>query len=150
MSDLIIKSPYIIKEILFQRTYQHHIYRKEAVDDSDYGGDGKLIMVNCYSTYCGAWIGDNEAASFLCNKRGLSKLQLRTPTSTICTIGFNEEKQEWYGWSHRAICGFGIGDKIFDRRYGTEETPFKQRGSKDIKSLVDAKLAAKKFAKYVS
>ncbi|WP_028525625.1 hypothetical protein [Runella limosa] len=24
-------------------------------------------------------------------------------------IGFNPKEQKWYGWSHRAICGFGIG-----------------------------------------
>ena len=24
-------------------------------------------------------------------------------------IGFNPQEQKWYGWSHRAICGFGIG-----------------------------------------
>ena len=26
-------------------------------------------------------------------------------------IGFNPEEQKWYGWSHRAIFGFGIGSK---------------------------------------
>ncbi|MEO1892686.1 hypothetical protein [Spongiibacter tropicus] len=28
----------------------------------------------------------------------------------IC-IGFNPEEGKWYGWSHRAICGFGVGSK---------------------------------------
>jgi hypothetical protein len=27
-------------------------------------------------------------------------------------IGFSEKEQKWYGWSHRAFCGFGIGDKV--------------------------------------
>lgn len=27
-------------------------------------------------------------------------------------LGFSEEDQKWYGWSHRAICGFGIGSKV--------------------------------------
>lgn len=27
-------------------------------------------------------------------------------------IGFNPEENKWYGWSHRAICGFTIGDEI--------------------------------------
>ena len=26
-------------------------------------------------------------------------------------IGFNHDEQKWYGWSHRAIHGFEIGDK---------------------------------------
>ena len=29
-----------------------------------------------------------------------------------CSIGFNEEEQKWYGWSHRAIYGFGISSQI--------------------------------------
>lgn len=27
-------------------------------------------------------------------------------------IGFNPTEQKWYGWSHRAIYGFGIGSKV--------------------------------------
>lgn len=27
-------------------------------------------------------------------------------------IGFNPEEQKWYGWSHRAIYGFGVGSKV--------------------------------------
>ena len=26
-------------------------------------------------------------------------------------IGFNPEQQKWYGWSHRAIFGFGVGSE---------------------------------------
>jgi len=27
-------------------------------------------------------------------------------------IGLNPEEQKWYGWSHRAIYGFGLGSKV--------------------------------------
>lgn len=27
-------------------------------------------------------------------------------------LGFSEDEQQWYGWSHRAIYGFGIGSKV--------------------------------------
>lgn len=27
-------------------------------------------------------------------------------------VGFSEKEQKWYGWSHRAYYGFGIGSKI--------------------------------------
>lgn len=27
-------------------------------------------------------------------------------------IGFHEPTQKWYGWSHRAYYGFGVGDKV--------------------------------------
>jgi len=28
------------------------------------------------------------------------------------SIGFSEKEQKWYGWSHRAIAGFGIGSTV--------------------------------------
>ena len=31
------------------------------------------------------------------------------PNSNVCSIGFSEREQKWYGWSHRALCGFPIG-----------------------------------------
>jgi hypothetical protein len=61
-----------------------------------------------------------------------------------------EEEQKWYGWSHRAICGFGIGDRIFEEKYGNDNTPFVKHGRKKIKTLADAKLAASRFASSVS
>lgn len=33
-------------------------------------------------------------------------------THHVCSIGFCEKEQKWYGWSHRALCGFGIGDMV--------------------------------------
>ncbi len=64
--------------------------------------------------------------------------------------GVNEDKGIWYGWSHRAVCGFKIGDKIFETNFGNSATPFTKHGSKPIKTLKDAKVAATRFAKYVS
>jgi hypothetical protein len=32
--------------------------------------------------------------------------------SPCCSIGFNPSEQKWYGWSHRAIYGFGIGSEV--------------------------------------
>lgn len=67
-----------------------------------------------------------------------------------CGMGLDEDKNIWYGWSHRAICGFKIGDKIFDRDYGDDSTKYSEHGKKTIKTLSDAKTAAKNFADYVS
>jgi len=66
------------------------------------------------------------------------------------STGLDEEKNIWYGWSHRAICGFEIGDMIFDEKFGTDTTLFKQHGSKKCKSISDCKQAAENFSKYVS
>lgn len=78
----------------------------------------------------------------------------RGPSST----GLDEKKGIWYGWSHRALCGFKVGDKLFDPKYvpagKTEEdmdtVPFVERGKKTCKTLDDAQQAAVNFSKYVS
>ena len=65
-------------------------------------------------------------------------------------LGFSEKEKKWYGWSHRAIIGFGIGDKIFEPNFGTDKTPYVQHGKKTIRNMDNAKKAAVAFAKYVS
>lgn len=32
--------------------------------------------------------------------------------TSVARIGFSEIEQKWYGWSHRAIYGFGIGSQV--------------------------------------
>lgn len=66
------------------------------------------------------------------------------------STGLDEEKGIWYGWSHRAIVGFEIGDKIFEEDFGDDKTKFKKHGSKTIKTLADAKLSAERFSDNVS
>jgi len=56
----------------------------------------------------GDWIGDPRWAYRLAKKWGIYP-QKRKPEHDICSIGFSERKQRWYGWSQRAIKGFGIG-----------------------------------------
>ncbi|MBN2256690.1 MAG: hypothetical protein JW704_02550 [Anaerolineaceae bacterium] len=76
--------------------------------------------------------------------------QKRRSDSTVHSIGFSEKEQKWYGWSHRAIVGFGVGDKIFDPDFGDDNTLFVKHGEKTIKSMKDAEVAARAFAEYVS
>lgn len=71
-------------------------------------------------------------------------------TKFVGSTGLNEKKGIWYGWSHRAIFGFKIGDKIFESNFGDGEAHFNKHGKKTIKTLDDAKLAAERFSKYVS
>ena len=106
------KSPWNLIEVKFQRHYPGYIYRREIVDDSEYGGDGRLEIVNCYSDYSGDYMGSAKMARFLCKKHGVRRVQKAHPDHDICSVGFNEEKQKWYGWSHRAIYGFGIGTRV--------------------------------------
>lgn len=57
----------------------------------------------------GSYIGNSRRAFRLCQKRGI-KPELADPGDNVCSIGFSEREQKWYGWSHRAMWGFGIGD----------------------------------------
>lgn len=67
-------------------------------------------MTSAYSPD-GGYIGTVDVAEFLVDERGIAP-ELRHPDSNVCSIGFCEAEQKWYGWSHRAIFGFGIGDTI--------------------------------------
>ena len=83
-------------------------------------------------------------------------------TQSKLGLGFSEKHQKWYGWSHRALCGFGINDKLFDENWtpdgskpsldnpSTENLKFTERGGITIKNLEQAKKAAENFSKYVS
>ncbi|MDY6857474.1 MAG: hypothetical protein SWO11_22775 [Thermodesulfobacteriota bacterium] len=145
-----IESFYHVKEVKFQRQYPGYLYRREVVDDSGFGGDGNLEMVNCYSSYSGHWIGGPKTARFICIKHGLRNVQKAHQKHCICSIGFNESEQKWYGWSHKAICGFGIGDMILEESFGDDRTLFVKHGSNQIKTMDDAKTAAIRFAASVS
>lgn len=63
-----------------------------------------------YSSYnlAGDYVGDRIEGEYLADK-GIVP-EKRKPTSNICSIGFSHKDQKWYGWSHRAMHGFGIGD----------------------------------------
>ena len=54
-------------------------------------------------------IGKPDVAAFLCDKNGIAP-ELSEPDARVCSIGFSVREQKWYGWSHRAIYGFKIGD----------------------------------------
>jgi hypothetical protein len=87
----------------------------------------------------------------------------------VCCIGKSARDGKWYGWSHRAIVGFGKGDRIFEEKYRAgklckachngedctglpcpSSTSFAKHGAKTIRTEADAKQAATNFARYVS
>lgn len=96
----------IQKVINYQAGYQ---VRWELVDGKEFGCDD-IVMKSAY-TPDGHYIGNPKDAYRLCKKRGI-KPELRTDHSRFCSIGFCEAEQKWYGWSHRAIYGFGVGDGV--------------------------------------
>lgn len=78
--------------------------------------DGKIY----YSKVDGSFltrVGMEEDKKWLLDKGITEQLQSaygkrpegENPGST--SLGFNPKEQKWYGWSHRAVFGFGIGSK---------------------------------------
>ena len=75
--------------------------------------------MKCAYNLDGAYIGSPKNAYFLCKKKGIIP-EPRLPEAPeancgkgrTCSIGFCESEQRWYGWSHRAIFGFQVGDTV--------------------------------------
>lgn len=65
-------------------------------------------------TKAGDYIGDPEVAEKLCDEKGITP-ELRTPECSVCSIGYCAKEKKWYGWSHRAIYGFRVGDRFYDK-----------------------------------
>ncbi len=84
-----------------------------ARDIAEYINQNKGVTLVIKSAYTptGDYIGDKKRAHFLCSKKGI-KPEKRTTTSKVCSIGWCQSERRWYGWSHRAICGFGVGDTV--------------------------------------
>jgi hypothetical protein len=136
-----------IRKVLKVDKKEGYEIRTELIDGEDYGGPD-MEMESAYNPE-GHYIGDPDTAKFICEKRGI-KPELASPDNNVCSVGFCEAEQKWYGWSHRAMVGFEIGNKIFEERFGDDHTPFIEHGEKDITNMEEARLAAVNFASSVS
>ena len=93
--------------------------RTEQFAKGEYGSSEEFTIKNAYTIPEGYYIGSSKWAHRLIVQRGI-KPQPREPAEPsanggrgrICTIGFCARDQKWFGWSHRAIFGFGIGDTV--------------------------------------
>lgn len=85
----------------------YYEYRREIHAEDD--GAQEFEVKRAY-TPSGDYIGTPKNARYLVIKRGLSKLQ-RGHGESI-QIGFSVPERKWYGWSHRAIYGFGLGSTM--------------------------------------
>ena len=74
-------------------------------------GVAELIWMRRAYTPAGDYIGTQRWGHRLCVTRGIAP-ELADPDHKVCSIGFCEREQKWYGWSHRAIYGFGVGDVV--------------------------------------
>ncbi len=151
-----------MREILGIRRYKKAGYevRKIRLSGDDAFG-GPTFEVRQAFTPQGDYIGNPKFAWRLCVKMGI-KPELRTHTSGTCSIGYCKREHKWYGWSHRAIYGFGIGAVVkkgdCTNTSGWDETWLKEHPECDLslpvgfkaKSLKDARRMAIAFAESVS
>lgn len=105
-------------------------------------GNGYMI---CTYTPSGDYIGSVQDAERLITKRGI-RPEKRLPEHNVCSIGYQPQEKKWYGWSHRAIYGFGIGDTVKKGDCTSEYLPV----GFTAKTMADAKRMAEAFAESVS
>ena len=77
---------------------------KIQLDETDEG----TILVSFYAPD-GSYIGDINCFKRLVCDRGIIP---QKNAGTVSVIGKSFKDMKWYGWSHRAIFGFGIGDIV--------------------------------------
>lgn len=136
------KSNGLERETVRERVYRAgYVVRTERVTMGD---DPAVTMQSAY-TPDGHYIGNPKDARFLIVTRGI-RPQLRTPTSGVCSIGYNASERKWYGWSHRAICGFRVGSVVKKGSCCAEGLPIGFRA----RTIADAKRMAEAFAESVS
>ncbi len=81
------------------------------IADSDMpGDDGQVYLSRVDNSYVGrVGLEDDDILKFL-KKYTITHVQGRGG-NTSC-LGFSETEQKWYGWSHRATYGFGVGSEV--------------------------------------
>jgi len=158
------KAGYIVREEV-HRTDFEAIPLANCPEDDELvkyinGHRGEHVIVKVAYTPEGHYIGEPRWAYRLIVTRGI-KPQLAAPDHKVCSIGFCEKEQKWYGWSHRAIYGFGIGDKVEEgdccAGSGWTEEYLREHPEEDLSlpvgftahNLTDAKRMAIAFAEAV-
>ena len=89
---------------------------------------------------------DKSLLRFLA-EHGITKI-MSAYGNDVPSLGYSASEEKWYGWSHRAIYGFKVGDKIKKGTCGYEK--MKEKKLLNIKTLEQAKEVAKIFADAVA
>lgn len=105
--------------------------------------DKPIALTYAVSKVDGCYIGDEKTAKMLAEK-GIAPERAQEDCD-VCSIGYSDKDKKWYGWSHRAIQGFGVGDKAETLSpWGTSSS------KKKIETEEESKQAAIDFADSVS
>ena len=129
------------------------------------GDDTGEMWHYVYSKIDGGQVGRPDAAYRLL-QQGIRGIQKAQPNHKVCSIGYKTgktvEDQRWVGWSHRAMCSFGIGDVVEEgdccASSGWTDEYLAEHPEEDTslpvgfkaESLEDARTMAKAFAESVS
>lgn len=145
----------MIKLFVAKRKYKAGYVVKEEFWKLDETDPHPTPMKLAYTPQ-GELIGDVKTAKYLIVKRGIKPIRASKKHS-VCSIGYSKKDKRWYGWSHRSMCGFKKGDKLFTENYKSnipedqrDKIPFIKHGRTTIKNNKQAKQAAINFARYVS
>ncbi len=100
----------MVADIIRERIYHKwgYVIRDETWIDP---GNCRTDMHKMAYNFEGDWIGDSKLAYRLANRYGVTHTEKIGPNSSVCSIGFSERENKWYGWSHRALFGFGVGSE---------------------------------------
>ncbi len=135
-----------------------YVVRTEEYPPEAYGTGAPFRMKSAY-TPDGAYIGDQRTAHRLVVKRGIAP-QLSSADHRVCSIGYCAKELKWYGWSHRAIYGFKVGDVVKEgdctAMSGWTDECLRQHPERDVslpvgfkaKTLEDAKRMARAIGRY--
>lgn len=136
--------------------------RTELLSGPEYGmPEGESMTMQSAYTPSGDYIGTSRDAHFLCSKRGIKPGKAQA-SHRVCSIGFCDKEQKWYGWSHRAIHGFAVGDTVTEgdcvAQSGWTDEYLAEHPKKDLSlpvgfvayTLEDARRMAVAFAESVS
>lgn len=138
--------------------------KKEVLDLSSDAFGPELVGRKCYMYRCsskqdGSYVGPPEEAWKYVFQRGIESFYKTKEDHKTASIGFCPDCYMWYGWSHRAIYGFKVGDILKEGELGTyssdldENTEFIDEIKENLvpvgfecKTLYDCKKAASAFA----
>lgn len=122
-------------------------------------GVDKPIEMYVFYNKDGKYIGNINDFKGLVIERGIEPETY--DENKVCSIGKSTKDGKWYGWSHRAIYGFKIGDKIkkgdccassgwTDEYLKTHPDPFILKVGFKAKTEEDCKKMAMAFSSSVS
>lgn len=104
-------------------------------------GEDAVEMEIAY-TKTGHYVGLPEMAQYLFKEGIVPEPREDSPETRpgvkVCSIGFSEKHQKWFGWSSRALFGFGIGHRVEEGQVGYITDDPKKLANQMIKLLKQA------------